>query len=379
MRSYDKQLAGGNLLVGPRFQTCQNLTLSRLSVAPLAWLTLGNGLAMVLVLAGPLWGATKDSRNFPYRYEGNTVSVPKYDQVGVTSPVGPFTSGPTSDGDILSYNSTIGTGEAFWQSRVTGGDRQEWRDLISDAVGWTLEMRVKVRTGGIGGSEGAFRFAVSDGVDYGSDDKNSPDARGSFTLVSIRSDGIWTSDGNGVQFEPLTGEPNPNHIDDEFHVYRFAQLPSSSDFRLWVDDELFLESHGFDYVGIGSQPSQHWFGDGGGLAGGRFVDIDYIRWDHTGVYEPGLSIDLNGDGAIDAADAGIMFGNWGQAGNGDLNGDGIVDAADAGQLFASWTGDASPVSSPVVVPEPVTIMVSLVGLLSLFAARSGRSADSWRK
>jgi len=52
--------------------------------------------------------------------------------------------------------------------------------------------------------------------------------------------------------------------------------------------------------------------------------------------------DLNADGAVDAADAGIMFGNWGTAGDGDLNGDCIVDAADAGILFANWTGDPQP-------------------------------------
>ena len=42
----------------------------------------------------------------------------------------------------------------------------------------------------------------------------------------------------------------------------------------------------------------------------------------------------------DAADAGLMFANWSNAGEGDLNGDNIVDAADAGILFAAWTGDA---------------------------------------
>lgn len=48
--------------------------------------------------------------------------------------------------------------------------------------------------------------------------------------------------------------------------------------------------------------------------------------------------DLNGDGLIDAADAGIMFSNFGRSGAGDINGDGIVDAADAGQMYGRWTG-----------------------------------------
>ena len=52
--------------------------------------------------------------------------------------------------------------------------------------------------------------------------------------------------------------------------------------------------------------------------------------------------DLNGDGAVDAADAGIMFGAWGNnpGSIADKNGDGVVDAADAGELFAAWTGEA---------------------------------------
>ena len=52
--------------------------------------------------------------------------------------------------------------------------------------------------------------------------------------------------------------------------------------------------------------------------------------------------DLNEDGAIDAADAAIMFADWGaNAGSiADKNGDGFVDASDAGAMFAAWTGDA---------------------------------------
>lgn len=52
-----------------------------------------------------------------------------------------------------------------------------------------------------------------------------------------------------------------------------------------------------------------------------------------------LRCDLNGDNAADAADAAIMFGNWGRSGAGDCNGDNTVDAADAGSLFGEWTGD----------------------------------------
>lgn len=65
-----------------------------------------------------------------------------------------------------------------------------------------------------------------------------------------------------------------------------------------------------------------------------------------------LICDLNGDGSADAADAGIIFSNWGLTGAGDCSGDGIVDAADAGILFSEWTGDSRPAQS---VPEPVSL------------------------
>lgn len=59
--------------------------------------------------------------------------------------------------------------------------------------------------------------------------------------------------------------------------------------------------------------------------------------------------DVNGDGAIDAADAARLFSVWGKTeaaptsaidfALSDINGDGIIDAADAGILFERWTGD----------------------------------------
>ena len=59
--------------------------------------------------------------------------------------------------------------------------------------------------------------------------------------------------------------------------------------------------------------------------------------------DPTTPGDLNGDGAVDAADAGIMFGVWATDGGdtgADLVEDGTIDAADAGVMFANWTGDA---------------------------------------
>jgi choice-of-anchor B domain-containing protein len=46
--------------------------------------------------------------------------------------------------------------------------------------------------------------------------------------------------------------------------------------------------------------------------------------------------DLNGDGAVDGADLGILLGNWGNPGAADLDGNGTVDGADLGALVADW-------------------------------------------
>ena len=56
------------------------------------------------------------------------------------------------------------------------------------------------------------------------------------------------------------------------------------------------------------------------------------------------SADLNGDGSVDAQDAGIIFANWGRDGEGHRRRR-IIDAADAEILFALWTGDGFAVVS----------------------------------
>lgn len=104
---------------------------------------------------------------------------------------------------------------------------------------------------------------------------------------------------------------------------------------------------------------------------GQFHVASPYSWDVSRLYTTGevrlLSVvvgDLNGDSTVDAADAGVLFGNWGEIGEGDLNHDGIVDAADAGMMFEHWTGD----SVPHAVPEPSSWLLVAWGLL-LFRSR----------
>ena len=94
------------------------------------------------------------------------------------------------------------------------------------------------------------------------------------------------------------------------------------------------------------------------------------------VYVPvtgGVLGDLNGDGAIDAADAGMLFSTWGRSGIGDLDASGITDAADAGILFTNWTGD--PITA--AVPEPSLGTFALVGLA--IGAYAGRGTQRRRR
>jgi hypothetical protein len=52
----------------------------------------------------------------------------------------------------------------------------------------------------------------------------------------------------------------------------------------------------------------------------------------------GVPADLNGDGAVNGADLGVLLASWGQGGAADLDGNGTVDGADLGALLAAWTG-----------------------------------------
>lgn len=80
--------------------------------------------------------------------------------------------------------------------------------------------------------------------------------------------------------------------------------------------------------------------------------------------------DINRDGTVDAADAAIMFADWGMGGEGDINADGVIDASDAGLLFSEWNGDAMPV---VNLPEPsLAFLVSGIVLLGITLGSSHR-------
>ena len=83
-----------------------------------------------------------------------------------------------------------------------------------------------------------------------------------------------------------------------------------------------------------------------------------------------LEGDLNGDGMVGSADLDIVRGNWGQSVNagclpcGDPSGDGSVGSADLDIVRANWGATAA-----AAVPEPAGMVMLLLGMIAVFAAR----------
>lgn len=71
-----------------------------------------------------------------------------------------------------------------------------------------------------------------------------------------------------------------------------------------------------------------------GPAQGNFDNVRLTKGEFAG-----LLGDLNGDGAVNAADLALLLGAWGSAGGAaDLDGDGSVGAGDLAILLGAWTG-----------------------------------------
>lgn len=85
--------------------------------------------------------------------------------------------------------------------------------------------------------------------------------------------------------------------------------------------------------------------------------------------------DLNGDGLVNALDAGTMFANWGLVGLGYADGNIVsggadtIDAVDAGVMFTNWTGDAGPLSAATAIPEPSSFALAAIGLVGIVYRR----------
>ncbi len=87
-----------------------------------------------------------------------------------------------------------------------------------------------------------------------------------------------------------------------------------------------------------------------------------------------IPADINGDGYVDNADAGILITNWGLEGltfsEGNLNGDNFIDNADAGILIANWNNNSTP--SLTTIPEPSCIVLGTFAILFASILRRSR-------
>lgn len=76
------------------------------------------------------------------------------------------------------------------------------------------------------------------------------------------------------------------------------------------------------------------------FGGGTGIEVDHIQYGIAGFTKGCVATaDINGDGAVDGADMGLLLAAWGTSPcEADLDGDDIVGGADLGLLLSAWTG-----------------------------------------
>ena len=113
------------------------------------------------------------------------------------------------------------------------------------------------------------------------------------------------------------------------------------------------DSYGCGVIGNGREATGMWVANASG------GDVDFFELRHDG--------DANEDGAVGGSDLSTLLANWNQSGklwaDGDFNGDGTVGGSDLSALLATWNWSAP--SAPVAVPEPVTILLSILGFAGI--------------
>lgn len=190
--------------------------------------------------------AMLDSSLFTDQYNGDVYPVSGYAETG------PWVVAPSSDGNILTYQSDVASGGGFFVQDPWAADA---------ASGWTLEFRLKIGTDAPEGSDGAFAFFMADG-----------------------SNGLRTFFIGQNSFR-TTSLSDTSDNTDGFHTFRVAKAAGTLDFNLWRDGVAVGSVNGWGGSTFGSDDFLFW-ADGGGAVGGPTVEVDYVRFDITGAYEP---------------------------------------------------------------------------------------------
>jgi len=221
-------------------------------------------LAATLVFVSSASAAGLNSIFFNHQYNGDAYPVAGYTE----DPGVPPWATPTTDSDILTFQGTILEG-GYWQS-------DEWLggpNPADNATGWTIEFRIRIGTDApddpTGGSFNVF-----------AKDADGASTTGRRAQVTIGQN--WTK----VYSRSTTTLYSTDVNTDGFHVFRFGQLPGSSTMMLWRDEVLLFNSASRSSNDSSSLLAQMWWGDGSSGTGGPTVEIDYLRWDSTGFFEP---------------------------------------------------------------------------------------------
>lgn len=159
--------------------------------------------------------------------------------------------------------------------------------------------------------------------------------------------------------------------DELVHFYSIAGSGTS---ETWTEDftsalaQVGKDKYGMAVTGNGQEATTMWVvsqSTGADGSGGYTLASYELR--HNG------DADLDGD--VDGDDLNVILGNWGQSGAsmtwaaGDFNGDDVINGDDLNMLLGEW-GWSAPSAPAANVPEPVTILLSLIGFAGLLRKRS---------
>jgi hypothetical protein len=264
-------------------------------------------------------------------------NIAKWDGVAWT-PLGPGLNGPvfalaSHDGDLYAGGDFTATGDgATPLGRVAKWDGQSWTS-VGDGLDAEVLAIISAAPGG-----GPDRLYI--GGDF-----TTSGAGAAINYISILDNGAWAplSAGANLTVRALTmwdeGDGERLAVGGDFG---FVDGTAIQSFLLAAWDGAAWSSIG---GGLGGSGGVHALGttnlndEPSLIPGGFFSSPDTNATRRVGCASTALEGDLNGDGAVDGADLGLLLGEWGLAGSAaDFNGDGTVDGADLGVLLGAWTG-----------------------------------------
>ena len=295
----------------------------------------------------------KDSADFAYKYEADVLPHDAGLGFYLNDPNNIFADSVSHLDGVLTINTDTNStaSDVIWWE-LDGGPGTTWEPHFGG--GFTVEIRAQV----FPNNNGTFGAALG--------------------LSDANSTGFFQMFFDHVDMEGTVIPTAPNN--DGFHVYRIVSIangPASVDqvYRVYRDG-----------VQVGSDVTQITSFYGDSLRFGDFIsglpeanfDIDYIRWDTTGAWEPPATLlegDLNADGFVGIGDLNLVLGNWnatvtpGDLLSGDAFDDplnpGFVGIGDLNVVLGNWNAGTPPPASIVPEPASISLVVALASALGL--------------